>query len=78
MLTVSEMHPSDIFLARESTLVLYYWDGTKWTQEPTSTLDMVARTVSATPNHFSYWAVLGEPRTDLQKVYLPVAARNGW
>jgi hypothetical protein len=48
--------------AIENTLALYYWDEAQWVREPTSVLDIAANTVTATPDHFSLWAVLGETR----------------
>jgi len=57
--------------AIENTLALYYWDGSQWVKE-TSSVDTIANTVTAWPNHFSRWAVLGETR----QVYLPLVLRN--
>ena len=56
----------------ETTLALYYWDGSQWMKEPGSVVDTAANTVTAHPNHFSRWAVLGETR----RVYLPLVQRN--
>ena len=36
-------------LVDEDTLALYYWDGGQWVQEPTSQVDTVANSVTATP-----------------------------
>jgi hypothetical protein len=47
-------------LVDESTLALYYWDGSGWVHEPSSQVNITANVVTATPNHFSVWAVLGE------------------
>lgn len=58
--------------AIESTVALYNWDGTQWVREPTSTVDTEANTVTATPDHFGLWAVLGETR----RMYLPVILNN--
>ena len=58
--------------AIESTLALYYWDGSDWVKEPTSVVDTVNNTVTATPDHFSRWAVLGETR----RVYLPLVLKH--
>jgi hypothetical protein len=66
----------ELGLADESTLALYYWDGSQWVEEPTSVVDTAANIVTATPNHFSRWAVLGERRTDLNTTYLPVVVKN--
>ena len=46
--------------AIESTLALYDWNGPQWMQEPTSTVNTTSNTITATPNHLSLWAVLGE------------------
>lgn len=56
----------------EDSLGLYYWDGERWIREPSSSVDTVANIVTATPDHFSLWAVLGETR----KVYLPLVLRR--
>jgi oligopeptide transport system substrate-binding protein len=58
--------------AIESTLALYYWDGSQWLKEDSSQVDTVANIVSAQPNHFSLWAVLGETR----QIFLPAVLRN--
>jgi hypothetical protein len=44
----------------ESTLALFSWDGDQWIQEPTSAVDPGAHTITATPDHLSLWAVLGD------------------
>lgn len=59
-------------LAVENTLALYWWDGSQWVKEPSSVVDTVANTVTATPNHFSLWAILGETR----RVFLPLVLKN--
>jgi hypothetical protein len=58
--------------AIEGTLGLYFWDGAQWVREPTSAVDIANNTVTATPAHFSLWAVLGETR----RMLLPVILRN--
>lgn len=58
--------------AIENTLALYWWDGSQWVKETSSVVDAVANTVTAMPNHFSRWAVLGETR----RVFLPLVLRN--
>jgi hypothetical protein len=50
---------------------LYGWDGRQWLVEPTSAVDLQANTVSATPQHFSLWAVMAEAR----RMYLPHLSR---
>ena len=54
--------------ALEDTLALYHWEGGRWVKEPTSVVDAAGNTVTATPDHLSLWAVLGETR----HVFLPV------
>jgi len=46
--------------ALEDTLKLYYWDGAQWQLEPTSTLNQDNQLVTATPNHMTLFALLGE------------------
>lgn len=57
-------------LANESDLALYYWDNTQWVRETTSQVDVAANRLTATPNHFSSWAVLAP-----NSVYLPFVKR---
>jgi hypothetical protein len=66
---------TELDIAREATLAFYYWDGdiSRWVPEPTSSLDVISRTVTARPDHLSYWAVLAEPR----RVFLPLVSRRG-
>jgi hypothetical protein len=58
--------------AIEDTLALYAWDGSQWVKEPGSVVDPVAKTVTASPDHLSLWAVLGETRW----VFLPLVLRG--
>lgn len=58
--------------AIENTLALYSWNGSRWEEEPISVVDTVNNILTATPDHFSLWAVLGETR----RVYLPIVLRN--
>ena len=60
---------TELGVAIEGTLALYYWDGSQWVKEPSSTVNTAANVVQATPSHFSEWAVLGD--TNLS--YLPMA-----
>jgi hypothetical protein len=46
--------------AIETTLAIYRWDDGRWAKEISSAVDTRANTVTATPNRFSLWAVLGE------------------
>jgi len=55
----------------ESTFAFYYWDGSQWVKEPTSTVNVDSNTVTATPSHFSAWIVMGE----IRRVYLPIIKR---
>jgi hypothetical protein len=70
--------PADLTSGRviSNTLALYLWNGTAWVQEPTSQLDVGAYTITARPNRFSAWAVLGKAMPG-GKVYLPLLARSG-
>jgi len=47
----------------EADLALYYWDGSDWVKEPTSVVDTIANTITATPDHFSLWSALVETDT---------------
>ena len=44
----------------ESSLALHYWNGLQWVMEPTSGVDTLSNVISALPNHFSLWSILGE------------------
>lgn len=55
----------------ENSLALYYWDGSQWVLEPSSVVDVENHTVTATPNHFSWWAVFGTT----YKGFMPVVRR---
>jgi len=55
----------------ESTMAFYYWDGTQWVKEPSSEVYPATNTITAQPDHFSLWAVLGET----QRVYLPLVLK---
>jgi len=56
----------------ENTLALYYWNGHSWLAEPTALVDGESNLIIASPNHFSYWAVLGLP---YKFSYLPVVEK---
>jgi hypothetical protein len=64
-ITYSDSQVSPVF---ENTLGLYSWNGVTWVREPTSTLDPVNNTITATLNHLSLWAIL----EDTNRVYMPV------
>ncbi len=63
---------AEIGSAIENTLALYYWDGSQLVKEPSSVVDTAANQVTATPDHFSRWAVLGETIP----LFLPLIIRN--
>ena len=48
-------------VAENLTLVLCWWNGSRWVEEPGSVTDLIQGTIVATPDHFSLWAVLGKP-----------------
>jgi hypothetical protein len=43
--------------------------GANWVPEPTSVVDTLLNTITATPDHFSQWAILGE---ELSLIFLPL------
>ncbi len=51
----------------EGGLAVYWWDGSQWQKEPTSRVDGMQNTVTANPDHFSIFAVLGLK----ERLYLP-------
>jgi hypothetical protein len=55
----------------EDTLALYHFDGLAWELEPTSQVDANTNTLTASPNRFGLWAVLGEPSNPFSYIYLP-------
>ena len=57
----------------ESDLALHYWDGSAWVKESSSLVDVLANTITATPNHFSQWGIM-TPST--QYLYLPFVRRQ--
>lgn len=62
----------ELGLVNEDTLALYWREGDQWSKEPTSTVDENKNIVTATPNHMSLFAVLGET----ERVYLPLILKN--
>jgi hypothetical protein len=58
---------SGLGVVPESSVSLYYWTGSQWLPEPTSSVDSEANTITANPSHFSIWSVLGET----ERIYLP-------
>jgi hypothetical protein len=58
--------------AIESTLAIYYWNGSQWFKEASSEVETSSNTVTAEPSHFSSWAVFGETR----RVFVPLVMKN--
>ncbi len=58
--------------AIESTLGLYCFDGSQWNREPTSELDLADQRVTASPDHMTAFALMGETR----QVMLPLVLAN--
>lgn len=58
----------------ESTLAYYYWESStaQWIKDSSGTVDTIANTVTAAPNHFSQWAILGE----VHRIFLPAVLRK--
>ncbi len=56
----------------EASLALYYWDGSAWMKEPSSVVDTIANTITASPNHFSQWGIMTE---GLRYIYLPLVGK---
>jgi peptide/nickel transport system substrate-binding protein len=65
---------TEIAPAIENTLSLYYMENGQWIEEPTSDLDTLNNIITATPDHFSYWAILGEH--DQVFIFLPLVLMN--
>jgi len=70
--SITLFYGDDVAGLFEPSLALYYWDGSQWVLEPTGTLDTAAQTITATPDHFSDWAILGKVA---RNVYLPVVMK---
>jgi hypothetical protein len=58
--------------AIEDTLGLYWRDGGQWVLEGTSSVEITVNRVTATPDHMTLFAVLGETN----RVYLPLVMRR--
>ena len=61
---------SELGSVDEGNLALYWWNGTQWQKEPTSTVNPSGNIISATLDHFSLFAVLGG-----HQVYLPIVLK---
>lgn len=55
----------------EADLALYFWDGAAWIKEESSVVDPEANTITATPDHFSLWAILTRNSPE-EKIYVPI------
>jgi oligopeptide transport system substrate-binding protein len=62
---------ADLGLIPEDTLALYYWSEPDWIMEPTSVVDTVNNLVTATPDHFSFWSLIGE----IVRVFTPLVQK---
>ncbi len=62
----------------EASLALYYHDGTQWVKEASSRVDTVAHTVTATPNHFSLWAILADTTPPSLTIINRITDPNQW
>jgi peptide/nickel transport system substrate-binding protein len=62
----------EVGFASEETLAFYHWNAGRWELEPSSQVDTVADTVTATPDHLSLWAVLGETH----RLFLPAILKG--
>ncbi|MDP2953489.1 MAG: hypothetical protein Q8O76_09265, partial [Chloroflexota bacterium] len=70
---------ADVAGIDESTLGMFWWNGSSWQKELGSRVDTSAKTVSAALDHLSAFAVLGESST--RKIYLPLVIKSygsGW
>jgi hypothetical protein len=56
--------------AIESSLALYYWNGNAWNRESTSVVDTSTNVITAFPDHFSLWAILGETHHTFNPIVL--------
>jgi hypothetical protein len=63
----------DDFGIKSGTLALYAWDSglSQWVKEPSSQLNAANHTITASPNHLSTWAVLG----DADWIFLPAVRK---
>lgn len=58
-------------VSEDAALGIYHWDGSDWVLEPTSQADRDLDRATACPNHFSYFALLGNNFYQ----YLPIILR---
>lgn len=67
-------YPLNILHSFAPGLGLYYWDGSQWVLEPTSTVDLENQTVMAHINRLGTWALLSTGPNN--SVYLPLVLTN--
>jgi hypothetical protein len=62
---------------QESSLGLYTWDGSRWTREPSGSLDAAGNRLTAALDHLTLFAILGQPKpvSVPTKLYLPLLKR---
>jgi photosystem II stability/assembly factor-like uncharacterized protein len=63
---------SGAVVVEDARLGLYSWSVGAWVKEPTSSADYDKSVVTANPDHFSYFAVLGKSYS----IYLPIVLNN--
>ena len=68
-----EYDASGLSTEKEAHLRLYYWQDGMWVEETSSVVDTTINEITATPDHFSIWAVLGR---DSFPVFLPFILLN--
>lgn len=69
--TMTLQYADDLVGSSEGSLRLYGWDGRRWVEESSSQLDVEGNTLTATPDHFSLWALM----VDDQRLFLPHISR---
>lgn len=70
-----EYYDTEISGIDEDSLALYFWNGTQWIKEKSSIVNAASNSITATPIHFSSWALLGEPNQNYI-VFLPTILRD--
>lgn len=68
-----EYDASGLSSEKEAKLRLNYWQDGMWVEETSSVVDTTINEITATPDHFSIWAVLGR---DSFPVFLPFILLN--
>jgi sugar lactone lactonase YvrE len=63
--------PQEMNGVTETSLSFYYWDGSTWVKQAT-TVDPATHKLTAHPDHFSLWTVLG---TNTYNIYLPTISK---